>query len=133
MLIGKLAAESGFSRDTIRYYEKLGLIRADNLNRHDNNYKNYPPQILARLVQISQLKALGFTLTEIDGLLKSFESAGPPCVDLPAQLDAKIALFDTKIALLERYKHKLQAVGEVCDGECNNGPGLPDCFGAQRS
>ena len=130
MLIGKLASESGFSRDTIRYYEKLGLINADATTRHDNNYKNYPPKALENLAQISHLKTLGFTLSEIAGLLESFESNPAPCADLPEKLHDKIVLFDKKIALLEEYRDKLKLVEKACAGVCNSGEVLPDCFSA---
>lgn len=130
MLIGKLAQESGFSRDTIRYYEKLGLIRASKLSRQQNNYKDYSPQVLENLDQISQLKTLGFTLKEISNLLKAFESTSLPCSDLPTKLQAKIALFDKKIALLEQYRHRLKVLEKACDGDCDDGLGLPGCFGA---
>lgn len=130
MLIGKLASDSGFSRDTIRYYEKLGLISADATTRHENNYKNYPSKALEGLAQISHLKTLGFTLGEISGLLESFESSARPCADLPAQLHDKIALFDKKIALLKEYRDKLKLVEKACAGVCATGEILPDCFSA---
>ena len=130
MLIGKLASESGFSRDTIRYYEKLGLISADATTRHENNYKNYPPRALENLAQISHLKTLGFTLSEIAGLLESFESSPAPCADLPEKLNDKIALFDKKIALLKVYRQKLKVVEKACGGVCDSGEILPDCFSA---
>ena len=130
MLIGKLASESGFSRDTIRYYEKLGLISADARTRHDNNYKNYPSKVLVNLAQISHLKTLGFTLGEISGLLESFESSTRPCADLPEKLHEKIALFDKKIALLKDYRDKLKLVEKVCAGACDTVKNLPDCFSA---
>ena len=128
MLIGKLALKSGFSRDTIRYYEKLGLICTDKLNRHQNNYKDYSPKVLDTLKHISQLKAVGFTLTEIAGLLKSFENVSTPCAKLPAKLTDKIALIDLKITLLEQYRHKLSMVEQACNGRCDGGHGLPSCF-----
>lgn len=133
MLIGKLALESGFSRDTIRYYEKLGLILSDEFSRHQNNYKNYSPQILESLAQISQLKTLGFTLAEIADLLKSFERSSLPCTDLPTKLHDKIALFDKKIGLLEQYRHKLKLVEQACDGTCDERLGLPGCFSTVRN
>ncbi len=128
MLIGELAAKSGFSRDTIRYYEKLGLIQVDKLNRGANNYKNYSSYSLERLVQIAHFKDLGFTLTEISGLLTSFEGKDAPCVDLPSKLKDKISMFDDKIALLEKYKSKLLVVQQACDGGCSSSTNLPDCF-----
>ena len=48
MLIGELAKRSDFSRDTIRYYEKLGLVAMGTDQRADNGYKNYPLEILER-------------------------------------------------------------------------------------
>lgn len=133
MLIGKLATKSGFSRDTIRYCEKLGLIQPDNRDCNANNYKNYSPKTLERLVQISQLKGLGFTLAEIGRLLESFENQDLPCNELPAQLDNKIELFEKKISLLQRYKRKLITVKKACDSECGNSKSLPDCFDSQNS
>lgn len=132
MLIGKLASESGFSRDTIRYYEKRGLIRANELDRHENSYKNYSAKVLERLSQISQLKSLGFTLVEVADLLDSFESSDLLCADLPAKLQDKISLFDKKIALLEQYRRQLKAVEQACNGACGNELGLPDCFSASK-
>lgn len=130
MLIGKLASESGFSRDTIRYYEKLGLIRSDGSIRQENNYKNYSQKTLENLAQISQLKSLGFTLSEIADLLQTFESSSLPCADLPEKLQDKIALFDKKITLLKQYREKLQVVEKACNGVCDDGSLLPACFSA---
>lgn len=128
MLIGELASKSGFSRDTIRYYEKLGLLQAAVLERQENNYKNYSPQTLERLVQIRQFKEMGFTLTEAAGLFKDFESESEPCAELPEQLDRKISLLDEKIKLLAHYKSTLLALRKACDGNCGSDRGLPDCF-----
>ncbi len=128
MLIGKLSKESGFSRDTIRYYEKLGLIRADESIRQQNNYKNYSPRSLEDLAHIAQLKTLGFTLAEISNLLKSIQSDDLACVDLPAKLSEKVALFEKKVALLEQYIQKLKAVELACNGACDDESGLPNCF-----
>ena len=132
MLIGELAQESGFSRDTIRYYEKLGLIQVGAIGRHSNNYKNYPLSTLECLIQISHLKTLGFTLTEIASLLSSFDEKDNPCADLPKQLADKISVFDNKIALLESYKRKLLVIQAACNGKCNSEVNLPDCFSSDE-
>lgn len=128
MLIGELAKKSGFSRDTIRYYEKLGLINPDELERDNNNYKHYSQNALEQLTQISHLKSLGFTLKEITGLLHSFEMKDKPCADLPQQLAMKISAFEDKITLLESYKSKLLVIQKACDGECSSDIDLPGCF-----
>lgn len=69
MLIGELSKRSGFSRDTIRYYEKLELIALSKTARREHNYKDYPLEVLQRLLVIKKYKELGFTLEEIRELL----------------------------------------------------------------
>jgi len=73
MLIGELSKKTGFSRDTIRYYEKLGLIKEPARNGADNNYKNYTETVLKRLLAIRKIKDFGFTLKETHGMLILFE------------------------------------------------------------
>lgn len=69
MLIGQLSKLTGFSRDTIRYYEKIGLIELPRRRRADNNYKDYPEEVAHTLLAIRKYKELGFTLEEIRELL----------------------------------------------------------------
>lgn len=69
MLIGELAKRSGFSRDTIRFYEKIELIVLSKKSRREHNYKDYPVEVLHRLLAIKKYKDLGFTLEEIRELL----------------------------------------------------------------
>lgn len=98
MLIGKLSKRSGFSRDTIRYYEKLGIV-ATGMGRAGNGYKNYPLAALERLQHIRRLKECGFTLPEIRRLLVH-EGGHQPCANLPAQLAEKIMKIDEKMKVL---------------------------------
>lgn len=132
MLIGKLASSSGFSRDTIRYYEKFGLLKLGKENRQENNYRDYPPQALERLEQIDQLKKLGFTLGEIKDLFEVLVTKAGPCRNLPEQLDQKLDLLRQKIALLEDYKEKLIKVRQDCSPDCGIKEGLPTCFSIQK-
>lgn len=131
MLIGKLASLSGFSRDTIRYYEKLGLLPLGD-NRRPNNYKDYPPRALERLNHIGQLKDLGFTLAEMKDLFGVLETDASPCEGLPEQLDQKIELLRQKIALLEEYQDKLLKVRQACAPGCGVSNGLPTCFTTEK-
>lgn len=132
MLIGKLAVLSGFSRDTIRYYEKLKLISAVPASGSKNNYKNYSQQTLDDLARIFELKSLGFTLSEIAALLKAFNTSDARCIALPEVLRAKISMFDQKIELLNQYRHKLKNVQKACTGDCDDGVVLPSCFSASK-
>lgn len=76
MLIGELSAKTGLSRDTIRFYEKQGLIKVSRGQRRDNNYKEYPEEVVDRLLTVKRLKGLGFTLNESGDLLAMIGLAG---------------------------------------------------------
>ncbi len=127
MLIGELSKRSGFPRDTIRYYEKLGLFTVGRDRRAGNGYKNYSPEVLERLHQVHRLKDCGFTLLEIKSLLANGNN-GPICDDLPAQLVGKIARIDAKMAMLSEYKQSLLEIQKSCNGACSTTQGLPDCI-----
>lgn len=124
MLIGELSKQSGFPRDTIRYYEKLGLI---SMATRTSVYKNYSLEVLERLRQIRRLKECGFTLLEIKRLLINAGDS-PTCDDLPAQLISKIAKIDEKMTVLLEYKQSLLQIQQACDGACSTIDGMPDCI-----
>lgn len=130
MLIGKLALKSGFSKDTIRYYEKIGFIQASGYVRQANNYKSYSDQTLERLLQIQKLKCAGFTLAEITDMLDSFDGSSNPCTGLPRNLAEKISTINAKIKLLESYKLSIQKIANACDSQCALDNGLPSCIRA---
>jgi len=69
MLIGQLSRRTGFSKDTIRYYEKIGLIELPRKRQIGNSYKDYPDELVQLLNAIRKYKELGFTLEEIRELL----------------------------------------------------------------
>lgn len=127
MLIGELSRRSGFSRDTIRYYEKLGVIAVDMERRANNRYKNYSLANLERLHQIRRLKECGFTLLEIRRLLIP-NGGNQTCKDLPAQLTGKIKQLDEKRAVLLEYKQSLLEIQRSCNGACGTIQGVPDCI-----
>lgn len=127
MLIGELSRRSGFSRDTIRYYEKLALIAVGRDRRADNGYKNYSVEILERLQHIHLLKKCGFTLLEIRRLL--IQGGGNhACDDLPAQLADKIMKIDRKLTVLLEYRQSLFQIQQSCNGACGTSQGVPDCI-----
>ncbi|MBX2891507.1 MAG: MerR family transcriptional regulator [Saprospiraceae bacterium] len=118
MLIGELSEKSGFSRDTIRYYEKLGLLKMSRKNRLPNAYKDYPAEILLRLAHIKKLKNIGFTLTEIGGVLALLERNLASCEMLKKMGREKIEQMEEKIAELEHFKNAMRREIEQCDGNC---------------
>src|SRR3546814_10818860 len=79
MLIGELSEKTGFSRDTIRFFEKQGLIQLDRKKRRDTNYNEYPEEVLNRLIAIKRIKQIGLTLRETAGLLGMMEENADKC------------------------------------------------------
>lgn len=126
MRIGEISNRSGVSRDTIRYYEKLGLLTIESRDR-ENNYKHYGRQAVDRLTQIQRLKDVGFTLNEIRQLLCE-NSEKNRCEDLPMKLNQKIKKIDAQIVALHSFKTSLLEVQRTCDGACGTLNGMPTCM-----
>lgn len=125
MWIGELSERSGVSRDTIRFYEKRGLLQARHRDA-DSDYRVYDASSLLRLAHIQQLKGAGFTLQDIASLLGQAGEA-PSCAALPARLAQKVLQLETQMAQLKAQYQALLAVQRACDGECATVDGLPSC------
>lgn len=107
MLIGTLSRLSGLSRDTIRYYEKIGLLLLPKSAKRENGYKDYPEETLKTLKKILRYKELGFTLEEIRELLV-WNSMG--VLDVHKMLkvvEVKITGLDEAIEKLHEIKMRL--------------------------
>lgn len=120
MQIGELSKKSGFSRDTIRFYEKMGLIKIDDKARNFNQYKNYPETILKRLLTIRKIKDYGFTLQETLGMLILFEEGVLERERGKKFVQIKINIIDNKIDELVAVKNRLLEIinDRSADGEC---------------
>ena len=118
MLIGIIAQESGFSRDTIRYYEKIGLLSLPKKARRENNYKEYSPAILSRLRAIRELKQIGYTLTEIQQVITSYETGGLDCQAGKDQVLEKVRLIEGQISQLLTIKQQLLEAVTDCPNHC---------------
>lgn len=113
LTIGRLAAKAGVAVDTVRYYERTGLLAVP--PRRDSGYREYPQDTVKRLRFIRRAKALGFTLPEIGELLALSEpQANVRHVRLSAQ--AKLQQLDGKIAELERIRAGLRQLVAQCPG-----------------
>lgn len=126
MWIGELSERSGVSRDTIRFYEKRGLLQASHRDA-DSDYRVYGSAGLQRLAHIQQLKDAGFTLQDIANLLGDAGNV-PSCATLPARLAQKVLQLETQMAQLKRQHQTLLAVQRACDGDCTAVDGLPSCL-----
>ncbi|HAT31127.1 MAG TPA: MerR family transcriptional regulator [Janthinobacterium sp.] len=104
MHIGEMAAATGLSRDTLRYYEKRGLLRA---GRGGNGYRDYPPEAVDSLRYIRLAQSLGFTLAEIEADLPLLAAPDEAAPQLRAALQRKLADLDLRIAGLTGLRGEL--------------------------
>ena len=118
MQIGEIAKQSGFSKDTLRYYEKIGLLQLDKKQRGENNYRFYDSAILQKLNTIKSLKQVGFTLKEIKKLLSMDESNRISCQSVGAIVQPKIVKIEAEILKLQMQKRKLLQLMGACEGDC---------------
>lgn len=129
MLIGELSKRTGFSHDTIRFYEKKGLIQIDKKSRRENNYKEYSESVYEQLILIKTVKELGFTLNEVDDFVKEWSTKDANCHGLSHYLTDKINYVDHQIKVLESIKSKLQTSLQRCQSnDCEFEKLVPKCI-----
>lgn len=119
MLIGQLVKETGLSKDTIRFYEKHGLIALHRKERRSNNYKEYSNEVLARLLTIKRLKNFEFTLNEISDLLDMIEMNEASCNNVSHKIAGKVSQLDDKIRELISVRTLLINGVKKCEDSCN--------------
>ncbi|MFO0930254.1 MAG: heavy metal-responsive transcriptional regulator [Gemmataceae bacterium] len=114
MTIGQVAREAGLGVETLRFYEREGLLPEP--DRRASGYRQYDPAVVGRLRFIQRAKALGFTLREIKELLLLHEDEDATRADVKQRTREKIADIEAKIADLQRMRAALTSLTESCDG-----------------
>ncbi len=112
MKIGELAKAAGTTVETVRYYEKEGLLPAP--ERGDNNYRSYGPQHAERLRLIRNCRALDMTQEEIRAILHLADSHAADCGPINDIFDAHIVHVDERIAELTQLKAQLGELRQRC-------------------
>ncbi|MHA3049680.1 MerR family transcriptional regulator [Acinetobacter sp. ANC 4641] len=108
MLIHELVKQTGLTRDTLRFYEKIGLIKAQ---RAENGYRHYSEQIVLRLELIKLAKSLGFQLSEIAELVQLLDEQQQLSAEhLQGCLEGKLVEIEEKLQQLQALKGLLQGV-----------------------
>ena len=126
MLIGDLSQKSSLSRDTIRFYEKTGLLKGS--QKRENNYKDYGLDMLERLSLIQSLKILGFTLNEIKDFVSLWDS-NSSCENLTEGIREKLILVDEQIKTLKKTRKQLVGLSKRCKGkDCQFVKKVPSCL-----
>ncbi|MBD2692058.1 MerR family transcriptional regulator [Anabaena catenula] len=117
MLIGELSQKTGLSKDTIRFYEKIGLIAASDKPAGTRIYKEYNAETVERLFLINQGKGLGFTLSEIKQLIDQWGSDAMPESEQIKTIERKLTEIDHKIQQMSNIKSYLAAkLGKLKQG-----------------
>jgi len=111
LTIGNLAKQANINIETIRYYQKRGLILEP--NKPIKGYRIYSEQILSQLLFIKRAKLIGFTLTEIQGLLPLDESVN--CSDAKQIAQQKLDLTNDKLNELLAIKKILEVFINDCE------------------
>jgi DNA-binding transcriptional MerR regulator len=104
MQIGEIASATGLSRDTLRFYEKRGLLRA---RRNANGYRDYPPEAVDWLRYIRLAQTLGFSLAEIEADLPLLAEPDASAPQLRAALERKLEEIDKRIEGLHALRREL--------------------------
>jgi len=115
MKIGDLALQAGCTAETVRFYEKAGLLPV--ADRSANNYRSYGQRHLERLRFVRNCRALDMTHEEIHQLLALMEAPGSDCGGINDLLDAHIRHVDVRITELTQLKVQLDALRQRCQQE----------------
>jgi len=114
MQIGQIAKRAGVAIDTVRYYERHGLLRSP--ARQSSGYRLYEEQDVERLRFIRRAKSLGFTLNEIQELLALSGRREQDMAGLKAAAAEKLADVEHRLGELTRIRDGLQTLVASCPG-----------------
>ncbi|EMI20428.1 MerR family transcriptional regulator [Rhodopirellula maiorica SM1] len=114
MMIGKLAKAANVNVETIRFYERRGLLhRPDPIK---TTFREYPPEAVDRIRFIKRAKDLGFTLSEISDLLQLEQKTGASRREVKTLAESKLTIIRGKIADLQRIESTLSELVVQCSG-----------------
>lgn len=112
LMIGEAARAAGVNVQTVRYYERRGLVPAPARTR--TGYRQYGDDAVARLRFIRRAQDLGFSLKEIQDLLGLRARHLGACQAVERKARQKIAVVDRKIRELQRLKRTLERLAAAC-------------------
>lgn len=112
---GQVAASSGLDIETVRFYERQGLI--EDPPRSEAGYRQYSNEDVSRLLFIKRAKELGFSLKEVSDLLTLQGKPDVSCAEVRMQAEAKLADIEGKIRELTRMKAALLQLTRACNGQ----------------
>lgn len=115
LTIGKVAERAGVKIDTLRYYEREGVIKPP--ERTASNYRVYEPETVLHVRFVKRAQELGFSLAEIKELLELRVSEDASCADVREQALAKIGDLEKRIRSLQAMRRSLSRLADECVGD----------------
>jgi DNA-binding transcriptional MerR regulator len=117
MKIGEVAAEADVSVDTVRFYERRGVLPAP--HRRPSGYRDYSASTVQRIRMARTLQQMGFTLDEIIDALHAHDAGTATCEGELWRLEAVVERIDARIAELRRTRHTITTTIDECRaGHC---------------
>ena len=116
MKIGEVADQAGVTVDTVRFYERVGVLPEP--ARTESGYRDYEPGTIERIRLTRELQAIGFTLNDAVGALAAHDAGGATCASERWRLDAVLARVDAKLAELTALRGRIVQAQEACDSGC---------------
>ena len=108
MRSGELARTASVSTDTLRHYERLGLLPAP--KRTGGNYRVYATEAIQRVRLIRNALSMGFSLKELSRIIKIRDNGGAPCREVRQMAEEKVAALGRQIDELATYREHLRQV-----------------------
>jgi DNA-binding transcriptional MerR regulator len=121
LTIGAISKATGINIETIRYYERIGLLPAPPRTR--SNYRAYTPTEQKRLNFVRRTRTLGFSIDEIRALLRLSDNADTDCCEVTEIARNQLRETERKIADLQVLADELRSLIASCSG----GIGIVDC------
>jgi DNA-binding transcriptional MerR regulator len=114
LTIGQLGAAADTSVETIRYYERIGLLVAP--RRTPGNYRSYEPEHVHQLIFIRRARELGFAIEHVRELLNLAGQRDQSCAEIDRMATRHLASVEAKIASLKRLGNELRETLTACKG-----------------
>ena len=115
---GELARICGVSPDTIRHYERIGVLPA--AVRGANGYRRFPPDSIERVLLVRKALAIGFSLEELARVLRQRDAGTPPCRNVRAMVGEKLADLDRQIAEMIAMRDEMARILEEWDARLSS-------------
>lgn len=107
-LAGELAGAAGVSTDTLRHYERMGVLPRP--ARAANGYRHYPETALERVLMVRRALAVGFTLDELASILNERDNGGAPCRKVRELVGQKLSFVEEQLEALAELRDELSGI-----------------------